>query len=134
MFAMPGGMLMIIIGIIGRDRTEGKMGREKVFARWQAKIQTGETVEDKDGRGKQRVEGRLLYATQLSWWLHGRGTLNERHLFHICNNPSCVNPNHLETRETIWTKNNLTPEEKKLRFELAMRKVQNYRRRHWRDC
>jgi hypothetical protein len=119
------------------------MTREEVFPRWQAKVQLSDTpsecwqwtgAKDKDGRGKQRVEGQLFYATQLSWWLHECGPLNERHLFHTCDNPSCVNPNHLQTRETIWTKNELTEDEKAERFRIALRRIQNYLKHHWHGC
>lgn len=113
------------------------MDRDKITQRWREKVNFGTSPEDcwiwegskdKNGYGKICIEKKIYYATQIGWWLYEQGEINERHLFHTCDNPSCVNPNHLETRVTIWTKEELSAEEREERFKLAMVRIQNYRR------
>ena len=44
--------------------------------------------------GHMWVEGRVRYATHVSWRLH-TGQWPAQHMLHRCDTPACVNPDHL---------------------------------------
>ena len=47
------------------------------------------------GYGQLNVEGIMRYAHRLSYFLHNEVDTFDLVVMHSCNNPSCVNPNHL---------------------------------------
>lgn len=49
-----------------------------------------------DGYGTFRVDGKRVYAHRYSYELHGGHIPSGFHIDHLCRNPPCVNPRHLE--------------------------------------
>jgi hypothetical protein len=50
---------------------------------------------DKDGHGKFKLNGQVVYAHRVAYALvHGR-TPRKKMVLHACNNPKCCNPAHL---------------------------------------
>lgn len=57
---------------------------------WKAK-------KDKDGYGRMKINGKDVRTHRFSYNLHYGNIPPDKPLItHICNNPSCVNPNHLK--------------------------------------
>ena len=50
----------------------------------------------KSGYGQVTVNKQQIYAHRLSYMIHKGDIQDDRHIDHLCRNPSCVNPDHLE--------------------------------------
>jgi len=48
----------------------------------------------KTGYGGFRFNGKMMLSHRVSWLLF-KGEIGENHVLHKCDNPSCVNPDHL---------------------------------------
>lgn len=74
-----------------RDYFEARVSPEPNTGCW---LWVGEL--QSDGRyGRLKVNGRRKYAHRLSLELHGRGDGEGLCACHRCNNPMCVNPDHI---------------------------------------
>ena len=57
---------------------------------WEWKAQ-----KNKDGYGRFKLDGKVVYSHRVSWEMYN-GTIPESMaVLHHCNNPGCVNPDHL---------------------------------------
>lgn len=54
---------------------------------------TGARTED--GYGYLRKEGKIVRAHRVSWWFHNKKEVGEFKICHSCDNPPCVNWDHL---------------------------------------
>jgi hypothetical protein len=50
---------------------------------------------DRDGHGKFKHKGRVLYAHRVAYTLTEGRTPKKRMVLHECNTPACCNPTHL---------------------------------------
>lgn len=111
------------------------MDNNKLFQRWTAKVDftlkpsgcwLWKGSKDANGYGKIRLGDKCVYAATVAWQLY-KGEEPKSHLYRTCDNPACVNPDHLQEKIYIPP---TTEEERQDRFEDAMRRVGHYCQRH----
>lgn len=50
---------------------------------------------NKESRARIRCFGKTDNTARLVWLIHNRKPIGDKHILHTCDNPKCVNPNHL---------------------------------------
>ncbi len=70
---------------------------------------------DRRGYGRLMLKGVPLLASRLSWHLHNGDIPLKKYVLHTCDNPSCVNPNHLyigdqtDNMTDMWNRGRANP-------------------------
>ena len=71
-----------------QERFEAKFEKTNGCWKWEA-------GKDKDGYGKFTIDGKQQRANRVAYALYVGEIVNNFHVLHHCDNPSCVNPSHL---------------------------------------
>lgn len=71
-----------------KDRFYGKIKKTKTCWYWTACVSSF-------GYGQISVNGKSVGAHRISWEIHNGSILDGLHVLHKCDNPPCVNPDHL---------------------------------------
>ena len=89
---------------------------------------------DKDGYGTFRVGDKKYRAHRISYFL-SRGNVPHLYVCHSCDNPSCVNPDHLwegtnSENQLDCSKKGRKPKQRPKSFKLLMKKITKTRKRN----
>ena len=83
----------------------GWLSNEKVPARFWNKVEVGDKIncwlwlgyKNRDGYGRMTINRKVRNAHRVSWQMHNNVRIPKGKIIrHKCDNPSCVNPYHLE--------------------------------------
>ena len=84
-----------------RDKKTGRFTNISLEIRFWDKVKKVENGcwewqnEKVGGYGRIRIDGVKQLAHRVSWIMHFGGIPKNMHVLHTCDNPSCVNPEHL---------------------------------------